>query len=87
MGCVKADDTDIKTLNVPLTHEDRLRLMYYIEEEKIDPEFFKGKEQIMIETFLYFFYSGHACSDNKSKIVLNEKELDKTLWPAEDRIR
>ena len=48
---------------------------------KIDPS-----EQIRDEVLLFSYFAGHGCGDTKRLFVLNEADIDKVFWPAEDRL-
>ena len=36
-----------------------------------------------LESFVYLYYAGHGCSDNRQYILLNENDIDKIFWAAE----
>ena len=41
----------------------------------------------LFEVFLYIYYAGHGCSDNRQYFVLNEREVAKIFYPAEAKIK
>ena len=43
-------------------------------------------EQIKDEILLFAYFAGHGCGDTKRSFVLNEADIDKVFWPAEDRL-
>ena len=43
-------------------------------------------EQIKDEILLFVYFAGHGCGDTKRMFVLNEADIDKVFWPAEDRL-
>ena len=84
-----AGDKDYTKIVIPLNEHEQLLLQRYIDAEKQEPDFIaRGLGgNFLYEVFLYFYYAGHGCSDNRQMIVLNEKEIDKIFWPAESKIK
>lgn len=48
---------------------------------KLDPA-----EQIRDEILVFAYFAGHGCGDTKRLFVLNEADMDKVFWPAEDKL-
>ena len=86
---VMKGNKDYKRIVIPLNEHEQLLLQRYIDAEKQEPDFIaRGLNgNFLYEVFLYFYYAGHGCSDNRQMIVLNEKEIDKIFWPAESKIK
>ena len=82
-------DKDYKKVVIPLNEHEQLLLQRYIDAERQEPDFIaRGLSgNFLFEVFLYFYYAGHGCSDNRQMIVLNEKNIDKIFWPAEEKIK
>ena len=80
---------DYKQIKVPLDEHQQLLLQRYIDAEKQEPDFIaKGlSKNFLHEAFFYFYYAGHGCSDNRQYIVLDEREVSKIFWPAEQRLK
>ena len=57
----------------------------YIEAEKKYPNFIaRGMSKVFkLESFVYLYYAGHGCSDNRQYVLLNENDIDKIFWAAE----
>ena len=64
-------------------------LSRYIENELIKPDFLEDKtyKQIKEEIFLFVYFAGPGCVDNKQYYVLNEDTVDKCFWKAEEKLR
>ena len=62
-------------LIIPLNEHEQFLLQRYIDAERREPNFIaKGLSlNFQFEVFLYIYYAGHGCSDNRQYIVLNEK--------------
>ena len=82
-------DKNYKQLKIPLTDNEQLLLQRYIDAERQEPDFIaKGlAENFQYEIFFYFYFAGHGCSNNRQFILLNEREVGKVFWPAEERIK
>ena len=61
------DKFDGKSFSVPVDEHDQLLLLRYREAEKQVPDFVSKKltKNFMLETFLYTYYAGHGCQDEK----------------------
>ena len=86
---VMAGDKDYRRLVIPLNEHEQILLQRYIDAERQEPEFIaRGlTANFLFEVFLYIYYAGHGCLDNKQMIVLNEKEIKKIFWPAEEKFK
>ena len=72
-----------------MTEHEQILLLRYIYAEKKEPDFIAHGhiDKFLLEIFFYFYYAGHGCSDERQWIVLNEREVSKIFWPAEERIK
>lgn len=61
----------------------------YKEAESKEPNFIENgnSNKHVREVFFFVYYAGHGCADVKQYFVLNEKEVNKIFWPAEQKIR
>ena len=68
---------------------ERTLLRRYKAAEKEIPNFIeKGlSSKFADEVLLFVYYAGHGCMENKQYFVLNEEELDKRFWSAEEKLR
>ena len=48
---------------------------------KVDPA-----KQIRDEVLVFAYFAGHGCGDTKRLFVLNEADMEKVFWPAEERL-
>ena len=82
-------DRNPKNLILPLNEHEQLLLQRYIDAERREPDFIRRGLSLnfLFEVFLYIYYAGHGCSDNRQYIVLNEREINKIFWPAEAKIK
>ena len=57
----------IKQLKVPLDEHEQVLLKRYIDAERQEPDFIaKGlAKEFLLEVFLYIYYAGHGCADNR----------------------
>ena len=80
---------DPSKLTIPLTDHEQILLQRYIDAEREEPDFIqKGLSKNFVnEIFLFVYYAGHGCSDNKQYFVLNERTVDEIFWPAESKIK
>ena len=64
-------------------------MLRYINAEKQEPNFIANGhiDNYLFEVFFYFYYAGHGCSDERQWIVLNERDVEKIFWPAEEKIK
>ena len=86
---VMAGTRDSKQITIPLDEHEQILLQRYIDAEKRQPDFIsKGlSKNFLHEVFLYIYYAGHGCADSSQYIILNETNIDKIFWPAEDKIK
>ena len=63
-------------------------LRRYIENEYARPNFLECKdyEQITDEILLFAYFAGHGCVDTSQCFVLNEYDLKKIFWNAEENL-
>ena len=86
---VLTEDDDQDSINLALRPVEKIFLARYIQNElhvedfltKVDPA-----EQIRDEVLLFAYFAGHGCGDTKRLFVLNEPDMNKVFWPAEDRL-
>ena len=64
-------------------------MLRYIEAEKQEPDFIKNghAEHFQLEVLYFAYFACHGASDSRQHILLNEREVDKIFWPAEERIK
>jgi hypothetical protein len=64
-------------------------LLRYIEAEKQEPDFIKKglAENFQLVVLYFAYFACHGASDSRQHILLNEREVDKIFWPAEERIK
>ena len=62
-----AGDKDSKRLVIPLNEHEQILLQRYIDAERQEPDFIaRGlTANFLFEVFLYIYYAGHGCMDNK----------------------
>ena len=60
-------EKNIKQLKVPLNDHEKVLLKRYIDAERQEPDFIaKGlSKEFLLEMFLYIYYAGHGCADNR----------------------
>ena len=60
-------EKNIKQLKVPLNDHEKVLLKRYIDAERQEPDFIaKGlAKEFLLEMFLYIYYAGHGCADNR----------------------
>ena len=86
---VLTEDDEQDSIILALRPVEKIILGRYIQNElyvkdfltKIDPA-----EQIKDEVLVFAYFAGHGCGDTKRQFVLNETEIDKVFWPAEDKL-
>ena len=66
---------------------EKTLLRRYKAAEKEIPNFIeKGlSSKFADEVLLFVYYAGHGCMETKQYFVLNEDELNKRFWSAEDK--
>ena len=76
-------------LKITLEDHEKILLQRYIDAERQEPDFIaRGLSNLFTkEIFVYFYFAGHGCSDNMQKFLLNEKEVKKIFWSAEENIK
>ena len=83
----KDDDQD--SINLFLRKVEKIILGRYIQNELYIEDFINKvarSDQIKDEILLFAYFAGHGCGDTKRLFVLNEADIDKVFWPAEERL-
>ena len=77
------------SIKLVLRKAEKITLGRYIQNELKVKDFLNKidmTEQIKDEILLFVYFAGHGCGDTKRMFVLNEADIDKVFWPAEDRL-
>ena len=77
-----------KHLQLKLKDHEKVILKRYIENELHQPDFLsvEGHQQIYDEVLLFVYFAGHGCADTNQIFVVNESNLDKVFWNAEEKL-
>ena len=86
---VLTENLNQDSINLTLRPAEKIWLARYIQNEihckdfltELDPA-----DQIRDEILVFAYFAGHGCGDTKRLFVLNEADMDKVFWPAEDRL-
>ena len=80
---------DYTKIRISLEDHEILLLLRYIEAEKQEPDFIKKglAENFQLEVLYFAYFACHGASDSRQHILLNEREVEKIFWPAEERIK
>ena len=83
------DTQNYSQIRIPLQDHEILLLLRYIEAEKQEPDFIKKglADNFQLEVLYFAYFASHGASDSRQHILLNEREVNKIFWPAEERIK
>ena len=68
---------------------EKILLKRYIEAEKTEPDFIERglSSKFTRQVFVFVYYAGHGCMQKRQYFVLNEDNVEKSFWPAEEKLR